>query len=499
MEGLLLGFSTALAPTNLLLCLLGAILGTLIGVLPGLGPTATIALILPLTLEMDPIGALILMAGVYYGASYGGSTTAILVNVPGEAQSVVTCLDGHPMARQGRAGAALTLAAVGSFVAGTLGTIALSLVAVPLAGWAVRFGPPEYFALMLAGLVLCSVLGQGGIARNLAMVVLGVALSQIGLDSVTGEERFTGGILELQDGIQIVTLAMGLFGVSEILLLLETSARGSAFARKIGSLWPTRAEWRQSTGAIARGSILGFLIGLIPGGGAVLASFVAYLVEKRISRIPEMFGHGAPAGVAGPEAANNAGATGAFVPLLTLGLPSNSVMALMLGALILYGVAPGPLLMQQRPDLFWGVIASMYIGNVMLIVLNLPLIGIWVKILKIPSSYLLPALLLFTIVGTYSIRNSAFDLYLLLGCGVGGYFLRKLGFELGPLVLAFVIGDRIEATFRQSLMMGRGSFAIFLDRPVALAMIVLVGVVLVLAVARGARRLRGEMAKFRDG
>jgi putative tricarboxylic transport membrane protein len=498
MEGLLLGFSTALAPANLALCLLGAVLGTLIGVLPGLGPTATIALILPLTLGMDPIGALILMAGVYYGASYGGSTTAILVNVPGEAQSVVTCLDGHPMARQGRAGAALTLAAVGSFVAGTAGTLALSLVAVPLANWAVRFGPPEYFALMLAGLVLCSILGQGGIARNLAMVALGLALSQIGLDSVTGEERFTAGLVELQDGIQIVTLAMGLFGVSEILILLEASARGSAFARKIDSLWPTRAEWREGAPAIARGSALGFLVGLIPGGGAVLASFAAYLVEKRVSRTPERFGHGAPAGVAGPEAANNAGATGAFVPLLTLGLPSNSVMALMLGALILYGVAPGPLLMQQRPDLFWGVVASMYVGNVMLIVLNLPLVGLWVKILRIPSCYLLPALLLFTIVGTYSIRNSVFDLYLLLACGAGGYLLRKLGFELGPLVLAFVIGDRIEATFRQSLMMGRGSFAIFLDRPAAVAIFCVVAVVLVLSAVRGLRRARGEMAKFRD-
>lgn len=490
MEGLLGGFGTVLQPYNFFFCFVGALVGTLIGVLPGLGPTAAIAMLLPLTVGLDPVAAIITIAGIYYGASYGGSTTAILVNIPGEAQSVVTCIDGYRMAENGRAGAAIGIAAIGSFVAGTIGALGIGLLSLPLIDIAIRFGPPEYFALMLLGFVVLLVLAKGSLVKSLIMIATGLLLSTVGQDTVTGSSRYTFDIPSLIDGIGIVVIAMGMFGLGEVLSNLEQFRQRSVQKVSVGGLLPTRAELRQSTGPIVRGSVLGFLIGLLPGGGATLASFVSYALEKRLAPDPSRFGKGAIEGVAGPEAANNAGAAGSFIPLLTLGLPGNPVTAILLGALILYGFAPGPLMIQQNPQLFWSIVASMYIGNVMLLVLNLPLVGVWIRLLRVPYRVLYAPLILFMIVGTYSISNSLFDISLLLAFGLVGLVLRKLDFDPAPMILAFVLGNPLELNLRQSLMMSRGSWDIFVDRPVASTILVIaLGVVLLQALRPIRRRL----------
>jgi len=470
---LISGFGVAFQPVNLFYCFLGCLIGTLVGVLPGLGPTAAMALLLPATFHVPPVTAIIMLAGIYYGAMYGGSTTSILVNIPGEAASVMTCLDGYQMARQGRAGAALGISAFGSFIAGTFGLIGLTLMAPPLAAFALRFGPPEYFALMCMGMVVLSFLTGESMIRSLTMACFGIILGTVGTDTVSGSTRFTFGLTELMDGIGLVPLVMGLFGISEIILNLEQHVNREVFQTKVQGLLPTLEDWVQAKWALVRGTVIGFFLGILPGGGAVLSSFVAYAVEKRFSKHPERFGTGVIEGVASPEAANNSAAQAAFIPLLTLGLPANVVMALLLGALILHGVTPGPLLLTNNPEIFWGVIASMYLGNVMLLVLNLPLIGLWVQLLKIPYPFLMPAIVLFCIVGSYSVANSITDVYFMLGFGVIGYLMKKLKFDAPPLVLAYVLGPLVEYYFKSALMFSRGSFAVFFTRPISLVCLII--------------------------
>lgn len=471
MEGLITGLATVLQPHNLAFSFVGALIGTVIGVLPGIGPTAAIAILLPLTIGLEPVTAIIMIAGIYYGTSYGGSTTAILVNIPGEAQSVVTCIDGYQMARQGRAGAAIGMAAIASFIAGTIGALAIGLISMPLINFAIRFGPPEFFALMTLGFVIVMALSKTSPIKSGIMICAGMALSLVGQDTVTGQARFTFGLPELLDGISVVTVAMGLFGLGEVLYNLERLEARAVNPVPIKNLLPTRDDWKRSAMPIVRGSTLGFLIGLLPGGGATLASFMSYAVEKNVAKDPSQFGKGAIEGVAGPEAANNAGAAGSFIPLLTLGLPGNPVTALLLGALILHGVAPGPLMIEKNPQIFWGVVASMYVGNVMLLLLNLPLIGVWVQLLKVPYRALFPSLILFMVIGAYSVNNNMLDVVMLLVFGVAGYFLRKLDFDTAPLILAFVLGQAIELSLRQTLMMSRGTPEFLLTRPVTLVVL----------------------------
>jgi putative tricarboxylic transport membrane protein len=467
-HNLLFGFSVALQPNSLLMCFIGVLLGTLVGVLPGLGPVAAMSLLLPITYSINPVGAVIMLAGIYYGAMYGGSTTSILLNIPGEAASVVTCLDGYQMARQGRAGPALGISAMGSFIGGTISVVGLMLVAPPLAEAALQFGPPEYFSLMLMGVIMLTFLAADSMPKALCMAALGIFLGNIGMDILSGMERFTFDIPILIDGVGLVPVAMGLFGISEVLLDLETTLKRDIFKTSLKGLLPNLEDWRQSLWPIIRGSILGFFLGILPGGGGVIASFTSYAVEKRVSRHPERFGHGAIEGVAGPETANNAGTGGAFIPLLTLGLPSNAVMAILLGAMLIYGMQPGPMLIKAHPDLFWGVITSMYIGNAMLLVLNLPLIGLWVKILKIPYRLLFPLILLFCLVGAYSLNNNTAEVAIMVIFGVLGYFLRKFKYPLAPAILALVLGPMLEKALRQSLAMSWGSGWIFLTRPISL-------------------------------
>jgi putative tricarboxylic transport membrane protein len=461
------GFRITLSPTNFLFCFLGVVIGTLIGVLPGIGPTGTVALLLPITFYASPVSAIILLAGIYYGSMYGGSTTSILVNIPGEAASVVTCLDGYQMAQKGRAGAALGISAFGSFIAGTLGLIGLTVLAVPLANTALKIGPPEYFALMCLGLVMLIFLARGSMIKSLIMATFGLGLSYIGIDAITGKPRFAFGIAELWDGVGLVPLAMGLFGISEVLLKVGEIFRRVVVDARIKGLLPNIQDWKNATPSILRGSLLGFLLGVLPGGGVVIASFVSYTIEKRVSKYPEKFGTGVIQGVAGPESANNAASSGAFIPLFSLGIPSNSVIAILLGALILHGIRPGPSLIQDHPDLFWGTIASMYVGNVLLLILNLPLIGVWVRILKIPYAVLFPLILLFCIIGTFSLSNNLFDVFLMILFGIMGYFFRRLQYEVAPLILAFVLGPMLELNLRQSLIISNGSFAIFFQRPIS--------------------------------
>lgn len=481
LHDLAIGLGVALQPMNLLYCFLGVFVGTLIGVLPGIGPVAAMALLLPVTYSITPAAAIIMLAGIYYGSMYGGSTTAILVNIPGEASSVVTCLDGYQMARQGRAGPALGMAAFASFIAGTIAIIGLTLLAPTLARWAVKFGPAEYFSLMVLGLCILAYLSHGSLLKALVMATLGLVLGLVGIDSINAAMRLTLGRMELIDGIGLVPIVMGLFGVAEILSNLEKPPQREIFATRIANLLPDRKDWKQSSGPIARGSVLGFILGILPGGGSVIGSFLSYAVEKRISRTPERFGKGAIEGVAGPESANNAAAGGAFIPLLTLGIPPNVVMALLLGAFVIHGVQPGPLLMTQSPGLFWGVVASMYIGNLMLLVLNLPLIGMWVRVLKVPYRLLFPFILLFSIVGVYAVSGAIFDVYLMLGFGVLGYLMRKFGYEPAPLVLAFVLGPMMENNLRKSLILSQGDFSIFVSRPISLACLVLAALLLLSA------------------
>ncbi len=468
LHNLFLGFAAILQPETLLFCFIGVLIGTLIGVLPGIGPVGAMSLLLSATYKMTPLSAVVMLAGIYYGAQYGGSTTSILVNIPGEAASVVTTLDGYQMARKGRAGQALGMAALGSFIAGTLGVIGLMLIAPPLASAALRFGPPEYFSLMCLGLTLLIYLTSGSLVRAMMMAALGVIIGCIGQDQETGASRFVFGIPDLLDGVGLAPFVMGLFGISEVLLNIETGLeKHSVFNTKITGLLPTRQDWADSTMPILRGSLIGFFLGILPGGGAVISSFASYAIEKKVSRHPEKFGHGAIEGVAGPESANNAAAQGAFIPLLTLGIPPNVVMALLLGALMIHGITPGPLLIPEHPEIFWGIVASMYIGNAMLVVLNLPLIGLWVKVLKVPYKILFPLIIMFCLIGAYSINNSTFDIAIMLLFGGLGYLMRKYKYEAAPMVLAFVLGPMLETSLRQSLLLSGGSFAIFFTRPIA--------------------------------
>jgi putative tricarboxylic transport membrane protein len=443
------------------------LIGTLVGVLPGLGPVAAISLLLPTTFHVTPVSAIIMLAGIYYGAMYGGSTTSILVNIPGEAASVVTCLDGYQMARKGRAGPALGIAAFGSFIAGTIGVIGLMLIAPPLAEMALKFGPPEYFSLMIMGLTVLTFLASGPMWKALLMAAFGLFLGSMGMDTMTGATRFTFDVVELTDGVGLVPVVMGLFGISEVLLNVEQSMERSVFETKIKSLLPTLRDWADSFWAILRGTVIGFFLGVLPGGGAVISSFVSYALEKRVSKHPEKFGTGVIQGVAGPESANNAATGGAFIPLLTLGIPANSVMAILLGALMIHGMQPGPLLVKEQPGLFWGVVTSMYLGNAMLLVLNLPLIGLWVKILKVPYPILFPLILLFCLIGAYSLNNSLIEVLIMVVFGVIGYLFKKFEYEAAPLVLALVLGPMLEAALRRSLLLSAGDPLIFLTRPIS--------------------------------
>jgi putative tricarboxylic transport membrane protein len=484
------GFAVALQWHNIGFCFLGVLIGTLIGVLPGLGPVGTMAILLPITYGVSPVTAIIMLSGIYYGAQYGGSTTSILVGIPGEAASVVTALDGHQMALQGRAGAALGIAAFGSFIAGTLAIVGLMLLAPPLASIALRFGPPEYFALMVMGLVILTYLAQKSMAKSLMMAGAGVVLGTIGLDNMTGLPRFTGGMPDLLDGIGIAPLAMGLFGISEILLNVERQVKKGVVISKVKNLLPTRKDWGESFFPMIRGSFTGFFLGILPGGGAVLSSFISYGTEKRLSKTPEQFGKGAIAGVAAPEAANNAAAQSAFIPLLTLGVPANAVMAILLGALMIHGVSPGPLMIQNHPELFWGTVTSMYLGNVLLLILNLPLIGLWVRLLRVPYGVLFPLILFISLTGAYVINGSEMDLYLMLMFGVIGYLMRKFEYEPAPLILAYVLSPMLENALRQSLILSGGSMDIFVSRPIAAGFLFVATVLLLTSIIPSIRKKR---------
>jgi len=494
MTNLWLGFTVALQPINLLFCFAGVFIGTLIGVLPGIGPVAAMSLLLPVTFNITPEAAIIMLAGIYYGSMYGGSTTSILVNIPGEAASVITCLDGYQMARQGRAGPALGMAAMGSFIAGTLAIVGLMLLAPTLARFAVKFGPTEYFSLMVLGLTILVWLSQGSILKALVMACLGVVLGLVGIDSITAMPRLTFDRLELVDGLGLVPIVMGLFGIAELLSNIEQKLDRQIFEANVKGLMPTKEDWKRSAGPIARGSILGFFLGILPGGGAVIASFLSYALEKKVSRTPERFGKGAIEGVAGPETANNAAAGAGFIPLLTLGIPPNVVMALLLGAFIVHGVQPGPLLMVQQPALFWGVVASMYIGNVMLLVLNMPAIGLWVQLLKVPYKILFPMILLFCIIGAYSVSNQVFDIYLMMAFGVLGWAMKKYGYEPAPLVLAFVLGPMLENNLRKALILSQGDFVPFVTRPISAVCLAAAVLLLLSPLLPSFNKRRQEMA-----
>jgi TctA family transporter len=490
-DPLLLGFGVALTPANLFWCLAGALLGTLIGVLPGIGPVATIAMLLPVTFTLEPVGALIMLAGIYYGAQYGGSTTAILVNMPGESSSVVTCIDGHAMARRGRAGAALAVAALASFFAGTVATLVVAVASPAMVRFGQLFGATEYFSLMAFGLVAAIVLAHGSVAKAVAMTLLGLVLGLVGTDVNSGQLRFTFGIAELSDGIGFVPLAMGLFAIAEIAVQLERHfLRGQS--AKIESLWPTRAEIREAAPAAVRGTLVGSLLGVLPGGGALLSSFAAYTLEKKIARDPSRFGKGAVAGVAAPEAANNAGAQTSFIPMLTLGIPPNAVMALMIGAMSIHGIVPGPQVMAREPTLFWGLIASMWIGNLMLVVINLPMIGLWVRLLRVPYRLLYPAILVFCCIGVFGLNNSTFEVMLALAFGVLGYAFVKLGCEPAPLLLGFILGPMMEENLRRAMRLSRGDPMVFVERPISLALLVLAALLLVAVLAPAVRRARDK-------
>jgi putative tricarboxylic transport membrane protein len=492
------GFAVALTPVNLLYCFIGVFIGTLVGVLPGIGPISAMSLLLPVTLSGTPESGIIMMAGIYYGSMYGGSTTSILVNIPGEATSVVTCLDGHQMAKQGRAGPALGIAAFGSFIAGTAAVVGLMVIAPYLARFAVAFGPAEMFSLMILGLVIVTFLTQGSMLKSLLMASAGVVLGLIGLDSITAQPRLTFNRIELYDGIGLVPVVMGLFGVAEVLSNIEQGIKRTVSNTKITNLLPNAEDWRRSRGPIGRGTALGFFLGIIPGGGAVIAAFASYALEKRISKTPERFGKGAIEGVAGPEAANNAAAGGAFIPLLTLGIPPNVVMALLLGAFIIHNIQPGPLLIVQRPDLFWGVITSMYIGNVMLLVLNLPLIGMWVQLLRLPYNILFPMILLFTVVGVFASSNNVFDLYVMIAFGIFGYLTRKLGYEAAPLVLAFVLGAIMENKLRTALIISAGDLTTFVTKPISAVCLSIAAIMLLMPLIPTLRKKR-EVVALEDG
>jgi putative tricarboxylic transport membrane protein len=474
-----LGFSVALSPPILLYAFAGCVVGTLVGVLPGVGPLAGISLLLPATFGLDATRAIVMLAGIYYGAMYGGSTTSILMRIPGEAASVMTCIDGYAMARNGRGGAALAISAVGSYVAGTVSVLGLMFLAPPLAEFALRFGPPEYLALLLFGLLVLAYMSAGSMVKSLAMAALGLLLGMVGIDQMSGYFRFAYGFVEMGDGLGVVPVAVGLFGVAEILATAGKTTPPAVIKPRLRELLPSRQEWRESAAPIGRGTVLGFLIGILPGSAHIISSFVSYVVEKRLSRHPERFGQGAVAGVAGPESANNSATSGAFVPMLALGVPSGPIPAVMLAAMMVHGVSPGPMLIQQKPELFWGFIASMYVGNVVLLILNLPLVGVFVNILRVPYPYLYPSILVFCILGVYGVNGSVVDVWIMLAMGLLGWVLRKLDFETAPIVLGLVLAPMIELSLRQSLAMSDGRYGIFLQRPISAALLAM-GLALVL-------------------
>jgi TctA family transporter len=492
-SNLILGFSVALSFQNLWFCFIGVFVGTLIGVLPGIGPLATIAMLLPITFNVPPVSALIMLAGIYYGAQYGGSTTAILVNLPGETSAVVTCIDGYQMARQGRAGPALAVAAIGSFIAGTICTLVIALFGPPLAEMALKFGAPEYFSLMLMGLVTAAVLAHGDMVKSLAMVVVGLLLGIVGTDVNSGMSRFAFGIAELTDGIGFVVLAVGVFAVSEIVSNLGEREERQVFTSKVSNLWLTWKEFKQSFGPIMRGTGVGAFFGVLPGTGPAIASFSSYMIEKKVSKTPERFGKGAIEGVAGPESANNADAQCKFIPTLTLGIPASAVMALMLGALTIQGISPGPQVMTQKPELFWGLIASMWIGNLMLVVLNLPMIGLWVSLLKVPYRMLFPAIMVFSCIGIYSVNNSTTELYLAALFGVLGFLWLKLECAAAPMLLGFVLGPMMEENLRRALLISRGDPMVFINRPISLGFIIATVLILIIMAAPAIRRKREQI------
>jgi putative tricarboxylic transport membrane protein len=470
---LLLGLQTAATPANLFYCFIGVFLGTAIGVLPGLGPTATIAMLLPVTFVLPPVTALIMLAGIYYGSQYGGSTTSILVNLPGEAASVVTTLDGYQMAKQGRAGAALAASAIGSFFAGTVATLLIAGFGPPLAAVALQFGPAEFFSLMILGLVASVVLAQGSLLHAIGMVILGLLLGLVGTDVNSGAQRFTFGFYELADGIGFVTVAMGMFGLGEIIRNLENEEQRSVMVRKITGLWPTREDFKRMVAPILRGTFIGSALGILPGSGSILGAFAAYSIEKKISKNRAQFGKGAIEGVAAPESANNAGAQTSFIPLLTLGIPSNPVSALMVGAMIIHGIQPGPSVINEQPALFWGMIVSMWIGNFFLVILNYPLIGMWVRMIMIPYHLLFPGIVVFTAIGVFSLRNATFDVYLMALFGIAGYVFSKLGCEPAPMLLAFILGPLMEEYLRRAMLLSRGNPWVFVQRPISATLLAL--------------------------
>lgn len=466
-SNLTLGFSVIADPMNILFCFIGVFLGTLIGVLPGLGPGATISLLLPLTYRLDPISSIIMVSGIYYGAKYGGSTTSILLNIPGEADTVIACLDGYQMAKQGRAGPALGISAFGSFIAGTVATLGLMFLAPPLAKFALSFGPPEIFALMVLALNLIAFMSSGSQIKGLAMAALGLFLGSIGLDIFHNVDRFVFGYNFLLEGLGIVPVILGLFGVSEILSNLEVEIKGQIFQKRVPNLLPSLQDWKDSTWPIIRGTVVGFFVGLMPGGGGIASTFASYSIEKRVSKHPEKFGTGVIEGVAGPEAANNACSGANFIPLMTLGVPTNGIMAIIFASLLINGLQPGPMLIEKNPDLFWGVIASMYMGNVMLLILNLPLIGIWVRLLTVPYTLLVPIILFFCLLGSYTLKNAVPDLVVMLIFGILGFIMRKFRYEAAPLIMGFIISEMVEGSFIRSLLLSNGSFSIFFTRPIS--------------------------------
>jgi TctA family transporter len=492
LDNLALGFSTAFTLQNLLYCFIGCLLGTMIGVLPGLGPIATIAMLLPATYALPPVAALIMLAGIYYGAQYGGSTTAILVNIPGESSSVVTAIDGYQMARRGRAGVALFTAGFGSFFAGCVATLVLAAFAAPLAQVAFKFGPAEYFSLMVLGLIGAVVLASGSLIKAIGMIVLGLLLGLVGTDVNSGAARYSFDIPELTDGIGFVSIAMGVFGFAEIMNNLEQKEKRETFLDKVTSLWPSKQDFKRMMPSILRGTGIGSLLGVLPGGGAPLASFAAYSLEKKTSKYSDEFGKGAIEGVAGPESANNAASQTSFIPLLTLGIPPNAVMALMVGAMTIHNIQPGPQVMTSNPALFWGLIASMWIGNLMLIILNLPLIGVWVKMLSIPYRHLYPAILVFCCIGVYTVNNNNFDVYMTAIFGIIGYLFFKLGCEAPPLLLGFVLGPMMEENFRRALLIARGDYTVFLTRPLSLGLLVAALALVVIVALPAVRKTREE-------
>ncbi|MEG2154273.1 MAG: tripartite tricarboxylate transporter permease, partial [Burkholderiaceae bacterium] len=494
LNNLALGFSTAMSLQNLMYAFFGTLIGTLIGVLPGIGPVATLAMLLPTTYALEPTSALIMLAGIYYGAQYGGSTTAILVNLPGESSSVVTCLDGYQMARRGRAGAALGLAALGSFIAGSFATILVAAFAPPLTELAFKFGPAEYFSLMVLGLIGAVVLASGSLFKAIGMILLGLLMGLVGTDVNSGVARFSFDIPELSDGMGFVAVAMGVFGFAEIISNLAQRGQREVFTSKVGSLLPNRQEMKDAAPAIARGTLLGSILGILPGGGALLASFASYTLEKKLAgkKANPPFGQGNVRGVAGPESANNAGAQTSFIPMLTLGIPPNAVMALMIGAMTIHNIQPGPQVMTSNPALFWGLIASMWIGNLMLVILNLPLVGLWIQLLKVPYRWLYPAILTFCCIGVYSINNNVFDVYMTAGFGLLGYIFHKLKCEPAPLILGFILGPMMEENLRRAMLLSRGDATTFFTRPLSLSLLLVAAVLLLIVLAPSIQKKRGE-------